>query len=278
MSMRDAAGRLALDAAGGGPHPPPGHPLLQFGLAAVGTGQVLEHGRGGVGAAQHGLRELEQRGRLFPGPRGLHGAPGGQMDHAADRDRDGHEQQQSQQLLGLLDGERVNRLGEVPVQQQAGRHRGQHGGPEPAQHRDRHHDDQVDEQLVGQVQVRPPGHEDHRNRRQDGDRQGDTRDAPAHADTTGRARLAGQVSGGHGTGIQGTFRSGPGNSHTPIGAHADQCEPSPVPAEHQTQTDAGEGGNADHDGGMFGGRPGRPQLRVRRAGEPHHREPADAGQ
>ena len=80
----------------------PAHPLLQFGLAAVGPGEVLEHGRGGVGAAQHGLRQLEQRGRLLPGPGGLHGAPGGQVDHAADGDRDGHEQQQGQQFARLL--------------------------------------------------------------------------------------------------------------------------------------------------------------------------------
>jgi hypothetical protein len=148
-------GQAAIDAARGGPHPPAGHPFLQLGLAAVGPGQVLEHGRGRVGAAQHGLRQLEQRGRLFPGPRGLDRAPGGQVHHAADRDRDGHEQQQGQQLPRLLDGEGVQRLGEVPVEQQAGRHRGEHRGPEPAQHRDRHHGHQVDEQVVGEVQVRP---------------------------------------------------------------------------------------------------------------------------
>ena len=36
--------------------------------------------RGGVGAAEHGLRQLEQRGRLLAGPGGLHaraGRPGG---------------------------------------------------------------------------------------------------------------------------------------------------------------------------------------------------------
>ena len=58
-------------------------------------------------------------------------------------------------FLRLGDGERVQRRGEVPVEQQAGGHGGEHGGPEAAEDRDRDHRDQVDEQVVGQVQVRP---------------------------------------------------------------------------------------------------------------------------
>ena len=188
-----------VDAARGGPHPPAGHPLLQLGLPAVGPGEVLEHGGGGVGAAQHGLRQLEQRGRLLAGPGGLHRAPGGQVDDAADGDRDGHEQQQRQQLARLGDRERVDRRGEVPVEQQAGRHGGEHGGPEAADHRDGHHRNQVDQDEVGQVQVRPRGREDHGEQRQQDRGQQHARQPPPDPDRgtgsgTGRGRRAGRRS------------------------------------------------------------------------------------
>ena len=57
-------GQAALHAARRGPHPPARHPLLQLGLAAVGPGQVLEHGRGRVGAAQQ-IGRASCRERVF---------------------------------------------------------------------------------------------------------------------------------------------------------------------------------------------------------------------
>ena len=41
---------------------------------------------------------------------------------------------------------------------------------------------------------------------------------------------------------------------------------------------SGQRARADDDRGVRGGRPGGPQLRVGRPGEPDHGEPADAGQ
>ena len=132
MSMREAAGQ-SCPRRRSTPPAPTGRPPAPASSAWPPwvAGEVLEHGRGRVGAAQHGLRQLEQRGRLLPGPRGLHGAPGGQVDHAADGHRDRHEQQQRQQARAArLNGERVQRHGEVPVEQHAGRHGGEHGRPE----------------------------------------------------------------------------------------------------------------------------------------------------
>ena len=284
-------GQAALDAAGGGPHPPAGDPLLQFGLAAVGPGQVLEHGRGRIGTAQDGLRQLEQRGRLFPGPRGLHGAPGREVDHAADRDRDGHEQQQGQQLPGSW---MVNVwIGTVKYQFSStlAATAASTAGQKPPSDRDRHHGDEVDEQVVGDVQVRPEYGQHVRDQRQRGGREQHPGQAPADVDgavLTGRRGRAGSGAPGarlrHGRtaldplGPLGPPGGGAAGAHAGIRTHAHQCEPSEVPAEHQAETRAGQRGRADDDGGADGGRPGRPQLRVGRPGEPHRGEPADAGQ
>ena len=212
-------------------------------------------------------------------PRGLDGAPGGEVDHAADGDRDGHEEQQGQQLPRLLDGERVQRRGEVPVEQQAGRHGGEHGGPEAAQDRDRHHRDQVDEQVVGQVQVRPQAASTEvssgRRRRR--------APRPPRAGGADGADRAGRPPSGRGRGVRrrpgrGPLGGGAAGAHARIGTHAYQCESSEVPAEHQAEAGAGQRARADDEGGVGGGRPGRPQLRIGRPGEPHRGEPADAGQ
>ena len=51
--------------------------------------------------------------------------------------------------------------------------------------------------------------------------------------------------------------------------------------QRNTRPKPGSGQRAhghDHHGGVHGGRPGGPQLRVGRPGEPDHGEPADAGQ
>ena len=270
----DAVGcrQHAVHPARRGPYPPAAHPFLQFGLAAVGPGEVLEHGRGGVAAAEHGLGQLEQRGRLLPGPGGLHGAPGGQVDHAADGDRDRHEQQQGQQFARLLDGERVDRLGEVPVEQEAGRDGGEHGGPEAADHRGGHHRDQVHQDEVGQVQVRPPGRQDHGEQWQQDRGQQHARQPPPDPDR-GTGSHTGRGIGRLGLGvISGTA------PHAGSPAHAYQCEPSVVPAEHQAEDRARQRARGHDHCSVHGGRPGGPQLRVGRPGEPDHGEPADAGQ
>ena len=220
--------------------------------------------------------------------RGLDGAPGGQVHHAADGDRDRHEQQQSQQVLGFGDGERVQRLGEVPVEQEAGGHGGEHGRPEAAEDRDRDHGDEVDEQVISQVQVRPPGREHRGEQRQRGGGEEHARDEPAaadRADHVGQARRPSRRLGGRRLGRRGSLRGprwGPlgraARSHARIHTHAYQCEPSGVPAEHQAETGSGQRAHADDNGRMGGGRPGRPQLRVGRPGESGRGEPADAGQ
>ena len=282
ISMRVAASRRSGHVARGDPDPGAARPFGQFGLAAVGAGQVLQDGGRRVGPAEHGLRQFQQRGRLLPGRRGLDRAPRGQVDHAADGDRDRDEQQQGQQVRWLGDGEGMQRLGEVPVEQQAGRHRGEHGGPEPADHRDGHHRDQVDEQVIGQVQVRPGGRQGQRQQREPGRGQQRAAHPPPEADR-GIARRHGR--GGRAGHAGHARRRGPGaRGHAPvtsparIPAHAYQCEPSGLPAEHQAQDGASQGARGQHDGRVRGGRPGGAQLRVRRPGEPGRGEPADAGQ
>ena len=279
MSRREAAGRLPSAPLERGPDPPAADPFLQFCLAAVGPGQVVENGRGRIGTAQYGLRQLEQRGGLIPGPCGLHRAPGREVDHAADGHRDRHEQQQGQQFLGLLDRERVERHREVPVEQQAGCHRGQHGGPETAHYGDRHHDDEVDEQVVGDVQVRPEDREhvgeqrEHRGGQQHGG------EAPPGVDGPG---LVGRNAARLGLRLSRAALGTPGGqapaAHARIGTHAYQCEPSDVPTEHQARTCAGQRDRADDYRRMRGGRSRRPKLPVGRPGEAHGGEPADASQ
>jgi hypothetical protein len=198
------------------------------------------------------------------------------VDDAADGDRDGHEQQQRQQLARLGDRERVDRRGEVPVEQQAGRHGGEHGGPEAADHRDGHHRNQVDQDEVGQVQVRPRGREDHGEQRQQDRGQQHARQPPPDPD---RGTVSGTVSAtgsGTGRGVNSLRRGTAPHARSP--AHAYQCEPSPVPAEHQAEHGSGHSARPDHDRGVHGGRPAGPQLRVGRPGEPDHGQPADAGQ
>ena len=271
----DAVGRAqrTIHAARGDPDPGTTHSFGQFGLTAVGAGQVLQDGGRRVGPAEHGLRQLQQRGRLLAGGRGLDRAPGGQVDHAADGDRDRDEQQQGQQVPWLGDGKGVQRLGEVPVEQQAGRHRGEHGGPETAHHRDGHHRDQVDKQVVGQVQVRPGGRQGQGEQREQGRGQQRAAQPPPDADRALPGRR-GLRPGNSGRGVAHATAT----SHARIPAHIHQCASLRAPAEHQAQPGAGQRAREDHDGRVRGGRPGRAQLRVRRPRETTSGEPADAGQ
>jgi len=115
---------------------------------------VPQHGGGRVRAAEDRLGQREQFRRLLGAARRLPGPVRGKMNDAADADRDGDEQQQRQQVLRIGDRQGMHWLGEVPVQQQAGGHRGEHRGPEAADDSDGDDSDQVDQQVVGQAQ--PP--------------------------------------------------------------------------------------------------------------------------
>ena len=199
---------------------------------------MIEHRGRGVGAAEHGLGQRQQLGRLLGAAGGLQRPVRGQVDHAADRDRDGDEQQQRQQVLRVVDREGVHRPGEVPVQQQAGGDRGEHGGPEPADDRHRDHGDQVDQQVVGQAQVVRPGDQRRGEQRQPG-HQEDAGQKPAAADAAeqlgqakaqrlrsageDRSRCAAAGTGGLATGTScGTIGAGCG-AVGPRGAAAGSC-------------------------------------------------------
>ena len=82
-------------------------------------GQLREHRGRGIGAGQHGAGEVEQRAGVGRASDRLRRPPGRQVHDAADAHRDRDEQQQGQQVLRLLDGQGVQRRGQVPVQQQA---------------------------------------------------------------------------------------------------------------------------------------------------------------
>ena len=115
--------------------------------------QVLEHGARGVVGAEHGAGQSEQRLRLACASGREGGAAGGDVDDARHAHRDQDEQQQREQVARLLDGERVQRRREEPVQAQARRRGGEHGRPEPADHGDRDDREEIDQQVVGEVQV-----------------------------------------------------------------------------------------------------------------------------
>ena len=137
-------------------------------MAAVACRQVVKHVARRVRAAEHGLGEAEERVGLLRAAGRVRLAPRGQVDHAAHRDRDRDEQHEGEQVARLGDRERVQRRGEEPVQQQAGADRGDHGGPEAADDRDRDDRDQVDQQVVGEVEVRLEYVEQHGKQRQPG--------------------------------------------------------------------------------------------------------------
>ena len=178
-------------------------------------------------------------------------------------------------FLRLGDGERVQRLGEVPVEQQAGRHRGEHGGPEPAHHRDRHHRDQVDEQVVGQVQVRPGGGQDQREQREQGRGEQRAAQPPPHADrgVARRAESRGRTPRKRRRAPSRRPPRMPGYLPTFTSVSRRACQRNTRP-----ESGAGQRAAASTTAACDGGRPGRPQLRVRRPGEAGRGEPADAGQ
>ena len=84
------------------------------------------------------------------------------MHHAGHRDCNHDEQQQRQQIVRLGDRERVERHGEVPVEQHAGTDSGSNGGPEAADERYPDDGQQIDEEVVGQGQLRPQRGQRHR--------------------------------------------------------------------------------------------------------------------
>ena len=206
---------------------------------------------------------------------------GREVDDAADRHGDGDEQQQRQQVVRLVDGERVQRRGEVPVEQQAGGGGGEHGRPEAADHRERDHGDQVDQQVVGQAQVRPGRDQQGGQQRQADRGEQDPQQRPAGADGVGRIRhQATAVRRGPAarqpltavTGRPGT-RAGPRGIATC--AHAFQYGPVCQPAHEQAEGGPGQRARGHDDGGVRGMGAGQPQLCVRRMGEPHRGEPSD---
>ena len=102
-----------------------------------------------VTGAEQGPVQHAQGVRLPPGLVGLHRAPRGAVHDRGDRDRHQQEQGQRDEVVGVLDAERVQRRGEEPVQQQAPEHRRDHRRPQPADQGAGHGQREVDQRLRG---------------------------------------------------------------------------------------------------------------------------------
>ena len=138
----------------GDPDPAAADALEQLGVAAVAGGEVVEHvaracrrrrarsgpGRAGT-AVSFALRAASASRRAARWTTLLTATATVTNSTSASR------------FLGSAIVKRVQRRGEVPVQQQAGGDGGEHRGPEAADDRDRDHRDEVDQQVVGEVQV-----------------------------------------------------------------------------------------------------------------------------
>src|SRR5262249_50088209 len=144
----------------------------------------------GVGATEDGLRQRQQQAGFLPAAGRLAGPAGREVNDAADGHGDGDEQQQRQQVVRLVDGERVQRRGGGPVEAEGGR-RGGGGGrarPDAADPRERHHGDRVDRQIVGRPRVGRGRDQQGGQQRQADDGKQDPQQRPAGADGVGRAR------------------------------------------------------------------------------------------
>ncbi len=133
------------------PDPLPVDEFGELGAASPGRGEMVKDRAGGVSSPEHGLRQLEQGSGVLAAPRRLASPPRGQVDHAADRDRDGDEEQQREHVLRVFDRECMHGGREEPVEQHARDHGRRHGRPESADHRHRDHGHQVDQQVIGQA-------------------------------------------------------------------------------------------------------------------------------
>ena len=107
------------------------------------------------------------------GPRrgGLARSSRGAIDQEADHDRDQHEHRQGDDVLGLADGDGVQRRSQEPVGQAEGRDRGDEPGAQTSQRGDRHHQAQVEHQRGADRDVPPNRDQDRCQQRQPDDAQ-----------------------------------------------------------------------------------------------------------
>ncbi len=216
-------------------------------------------------AAQHGPGERQQILCLLGTAGSLPGPQRGQVHDAADRHRHGHEEQQREQALAVRDRESVHGRREVPVHQQARRHRGQDRGPESADNRDRDDGHQVDEKIVAKVEAQAMRRQGQRQERQAAHGQQDADQDAARADAAGQVGYPALATGGS------LLAAGVARRNI----HDKQCERcGEMPHYHSGR---GGCGRADGDGD---GRPGRVRaghlkLAVRRPGKSGHGKPPD---
>ncbi len=130
--------------------------------------------------AQHAAREEGEYFRLGAQPGRLMGAPGGEVDDGGDRDGDPDEDQDGDDVLGIGDGEAVQR-GCVEVVEE---HRAERGGGErreqPAEQGGGHGQRQEEQHVVGEAEV--DGVEQQREDDRAGDAGGPARDDPGTAE------------------------------------------------------------------------------------------------
>ncbi len=119
-------------------------------LLAKRDAQVAEQHRHRIVLAGIGPDHVDEGLRLRPRPGSVGRASGGPGDEQADEPAGRHEGRHRDQVFGVLDPQRVEGLGEVPVGRSGRRECGDEGGAEPT---DRRHDadvQQVDHQNRGQ--------------------------------------------------------------------------------------------------------------------------------
>jgi hypothetical protein len=95
---------------------------------------------------------LSIRSRCWP-PGGFAGTARDTIDGGADRDGDGQEHDQRQDVLVAVNGETVDRWGEVEVAQQRPQKRGAQGLPEAADQGHQNDEGEVEQDVAGQGQL-----------------------------------------------------------------------------------------------------------------------------
>ncbi len=213
---------------------------------------------GGVSSPEHGLRQLEQGSGVLAAPRRLASPPRGQVDHAADCDRDGDEEQQREHVLRVFDRECVHGGREEPVEQHARDHGRRHGRPESADHRHRDHGHQVDQQVIGQAKPALGRDKGSRQQRQYGQERNPSQLPPA-VQAAGLTQFAPPR----------PRRTAPARN-----LHNSQCAGQSELAHQQAGPSSGQASQAQHERRAGAEVPGQLELSVRRPGEASHGEPA----
>ncbi len=224
-SDREGASGVSVDVAGfGDPHPPFADPFLQLGGDTEVVVQVLQNRGRGVVGAEHGAGEAEQRLGLSGALAGQRGPAGGHVDDAGHAHRDEDEQQERQQVAGLLDGQRVHRGSEEPVQAEAGGRGGEHRRSKSADHRDRDDGEQVDQQVVGEIEVALDQRQEQREQAQHDNADRDTEPATAAVDGRDEVREGRSARLAHHVGWRDhVLQCDPKTPRRRAGTQADRC-------------------------------------------------------